>query len=354
MTLVTLSALASGARADDLSPCDKPPRHAVAWTADLVQLCPTTSPLADGIPVYRSPVANPSGSTPPAGAGWLHGTQLFFVCQKEFTGAEYFHPRGWWNDWWAYTRAENGVVGWVPEVFFKGGNNNEKDWGLRDCPQPSAPPPAPANACTPSPSLPGVRVVAHFRRSKRVRTVRYGTRLRVGGRLTGAGGAPLAGAHICVGVQRRDGIHPVAAVITNARGHFAHTIGRGKSRRVWFVYRSGSAAAASNVLVRVRAPIVMRASRHSLRNGQKVLFRGRIGGRASARGLIVELQYPAGRGWQTFATTRVGRGRRFRYAYRFTRTFGTRTYQLRARLPSQRGFPFVTGVSHRVRVRVAG
>jgi hypothetical protein len=131
-------------------------------------------------------------------------------------------------------------------------------------------------------------------------------------------------------------------VITDAHGRFRHMIGRGASRRMWFVYRSGTAAAASSLRVRVKAPISLHASRHSLRNGQKVMFRGRVGGRAHARGLLVQLQYP------------VGRGGRFHYAYRFTRTLSTRTYQLRARLPPQRGFPFVAGASRRVVVRVAG
>src|SRR5262245_27979180 len=94
--LVAFSAPAALAKDD--APCATPPVH-VAWTSQLVQHCPTTSPLANGIPVYKAVRANPSGSTPPPGDGWIHGSTVDFICQKKFPTAEYFHPRGWWNYW---------------------------------------------------------------------------------------------------------------------------------------------------------------------------------------------------------------------------------------------------------------
>jgi len=37
------------------------------------------------------------------------------------------------NDWWAYTMADNSKRGWMNEVYFKGGNNNEPDAGIINC-----------------------------------------------------------------------------------------------------------------------------------------------------------------------------------------------------------------------------
>jgi hypothetical protein len=42
------------------------------------------------------------------------------------------------NGWWAYTLSDkdssgNSHWGWVPETYFKGGNNNEPDAGLALC-----------------------------------------------------------------------------------------------------------------------------------------------------------------------------------------------------------------------------
>jgi hypothetical protein len=34
------------------------------------------------------------------------------------------------NYWWGSTMADNGRWGWVPEVYFAGGENNEDDAGL--------------------------------------------------------------------------------------------------------------------------------------------------------------------------------------------------------------------------------
>ena len=67
--------------------------------------------------------------------------------------------------------------------------------------------------------------------------------------------------------------------------------------------------------------------------------------------LIVLQAYERGR-WRTFATTRSGKGGRFARRYRFTRTFRSRTYRLRARLPREGAYPYSTGNTRVVRVRV--
>lgn len=148
--LVAWGVLAAPAMATDTYPCGG--QGTQPWSSmpenpfgSTVQLCPLTSGLAPNgwIPVYAEPVAS---GRDPAVLGWLHGTaNQYFVCQ-ELTGVSYQHPtRGWINDWWAWVLSDDNHWGWVPEVFFTGGLNNEADAVLRTCPAPpSPPPPAPA------------------------------------------------------------------------------------------------------------------------------------------------------------------------------------------------------------------
>jgi hypothetical protein len=341
-----------------------------------------TSPLAQGYPLYQIPVPRANGAAIPAPASWVAGAgSVYFACQRAFTGARYYHPNGWWNYWWAATRSSDGTTwGWVPQVFFRGGANDEQDGGLDACsdsftlpgsgsgpsgnPTPSGPGPAGAapraSLCdlTPASSTARVRASLPAGRSRTIRrstTTRYGRKVAIQGSLARADGTPITGAQLCVSTRRAGSggaPEPVASVVTDAAGRFAYVIPPGPSRRVWFVYRTGRAAAAASVTVHVRAPVALRASRKSLHNGQTVMLRGRL--RGARRGVLVELQAQRGRRWQTFATTRAGKRGRFHYAYRFTRTVGVQRYRLRARVGAQLGSPFANGASKPVLLRVRG
>lgn len=221
-------------------------------------------------------------------------------------------------------------------------------------PPPPAPPPV--DPCEPVVSSPGLRLRVGFRRSRRVATVAYGRRLRVNGSLRTGDGSPVANASFCVGLTHSSGssVRSVGSISTDGRGRFSYVLGRGASRRVWFIHRGVGQSAAASVRVNVRAPVSLRASRRFLRNGDSVVLRGRLRGGIRTRDLLVELQAKRGRKWVTFALSRTKSGGRFSYAYRFTRTVGRQTYQLRARVAAQKGSPFATGASPSVRVRVVG
>ena len=125
----------SAAPTSDAYPCG--PQITVAWTTERVQRCELVSPLPPNgwIPVYTRPTARASGAANPTPtAGWLHGTaNQYFICQREFVGVEYYYPAGVRNRWWAYTLSDDNKVGWTPQVFFRGGNNDERDSGLVLC-----------------------------------------------------------------------------------------------------------------------------------------------------------------------------------------------------------------------------
>lgn len=232
-----------------------------------------------------------------------------------------------------------------------------------DCDAPKATPapgsPAPPPAATPptcaaAPTVPGLRLRAGGRRG--VMTTRAKRSPVITGRLTHADGTPLVGASLCVETKGTvPGAQPAVAgtVTSGPDGRFFYRLPAGASKRVTFAYRGAEGTASYNVLVRVRAPVSMRASSRTLRNGQILGLRG-WGPRGTGRGLLVEIQAKRPTGWQTFATTRTRRRGAFRFRYQFTRTLGVTVYKLRARVPFQPTLPFAPGASRTVRVRVAG
>ncbi len=91
-----------------------------------------------------------------------------------------------------------------------------------------------------------------------------------------------------------------------------------------------------------------------MRAGGRVRLSGRLlGGRVPARGKTVELQaFERGR-WRTFETARARRGRRFVARYRFSASAAGRSFRMRARVRPDASYPFSTGHSRSVRVRVS-
>src|SRR4051794_32723177 len=145
---------APSARATDSWPCGG--QTTKPWSTQPVQQCPLTGALAPNgwVPVYTSPIAVADNQQPPAPAGWLHGIDgQFFVCDRYIADADYNHPtQTWHHHWWAYTLADSPAVwGWVNETYFKGGNDDEADAGLRRCPAPAGAPPPSSTAPQPPP-----------------------------------------------------------------------------------------------------------------------------------------------------------------------------------------------------------
>lgn len=189
-------------------------------------------------------------------------------------------------------------------------------------------------------------------------TTTYGRRVRIRGRLRGSDGKPLAGAQLCVAAHEDAAgrpLTPAGTVTTDAHGRFTYLVKRGPSRRFYFVRRVPGGAVSRNVLVRVRAPVSLRIHRHTLRTGDTLALHGRIrGGRIPPGGLLVLMEAPRDGQWQPFGSIRTNAKGRFTFRYTFTRTRGVQSYRLRARVPSQTGYPFAAGAAHAVRVRVTG
>ncbi len=87
--------------------------------------------------------------------------------------------------------------------------------------------------------------------------------------------------------------------------------------------------------------------------GQTVRLRGRLNGRPlPLGGKVIELQARSpGQGWITFRTVRTAPARTICTSYTFRRG-GPALYEMRARARATDDYPFATGVSRAVRIRV--
>jgi Bacterial Ig-like domain len=187
---------------------------------------------------------------------------------------------------------------------------------------------------------------------------RHGRKVRLAGVLANSDGQPIEGATIEALETQPDGsAAAVGLATTDAAGKFRYVLKATRNRRLVFRYggsrRIGSAT--RDFVLLVPASTSIRPDRWQLRNGQQVLFTGRVRTRPlPSVGKLVEMQaYFRGR-WRTFSTVRAGNGGDWRFPYRFGGTVGTVTYRFRARLPSEGGYPFVSGNSRVVRVVVEG
>jgi hypothetical protein len=113
----------------DAYPCGNPWYH--SGVGLYVQTCPDWAPANSQYGAYRYPVFATPWDRTVVGTIYAPGAD-WFVCDAKFVDAPY-HAHGYANDWWAFTMADNGEWGWVPEVYFKGGNNWEPDSRLALC-----------------------------------------------------------------------------------------------------------------------------------------------------------------------------------------------------------------------------
>jgi hypothetical protein len=178
------------------------------------------------------------------------------------------------------------------------------------------------------------------------------------GRLTNADGQPLVGATVeALERQATGSVVPLGFATTGELGEFRYVVAATQNRQLIFRYPGSKriGVATANFSLIVPATSTMRPSRRRVRNGEEVVFSGRVGTRPTpASGKLVELQaYFRGR-WRTFSTVRTTTGGLWRFPYRFGATFGRVTYRFRGVLPAEGGYPFVTGRSRIVAVVVTG
>jgi hypothetical protein len=191
------------------------------------------------------------------------------------------------------------------------------------------------------------------------RIVVKGRRARVDGLLRNALGEPIAHAPLAVTEQLRTGggWKPLTALESDGLGRFSLTVPAGPSRSIRFAYGGTPLVkpATGELGMLVPAASSIHVDRRAVRNGEAVVFTGRLaGGRVPDGGKLIDLQAYYRGSWRTFATPRTDSHGRWSYRYRFGATRGTVRYHFRARIRREAAYPYELGYSRRVRVTVRG
>ncbi|RKQ87738.1 hypothetical protein C8N24_5767 [Solirubrobacter pauli] len=180
----------------------------------------------------------------------------------------------------------------------------------------------------------------------------YGTAVPLEGTLSDSSGAPRAGAPVQV-LERvdlpGDEWRYLATVRTTNKGAFQFRATPGPARKLRFAYPGTPAnqPGVDDVDLRVRAAVTIKPDRRSLRNGDSVLFTGRLrSGPIPDAGKVLTLQALTNRGWRTFGTPRARKGDgRWQFRYRFTGTTARTRYSFRVLVPEESGYPYAPSQS---------
>jgi hypothetical protein len=206
----------------------------------------------------------------------------------------------------------------------------------------------------------GVRLRASFagrggsRGSVRIRAGRKAT---VRGRLSSHSQQAIGGATVRLFAQSAGQARLIetGTTRTNARGRFRLAVPPGPSRAIRIFYCEPGGSAVKDLRLKVAASTSFAASRRVLRNGESVMFRGRVrGGHVPRKGKLMEIQAFFRGKWRTFSTSRSDRDGNWRFKYKFGGTRGRITYRFRVLIPHEGGYPFETGRSRVIRVVVRG
>jgi hypothetical protein len=190
--------------------------------------------------------------------------------------------------------------------------------------------------------------------SKKARlTTGYGRGETILGRLTGPGGAPIAGAKIDVlATPGYAGARAaaMASPTTGPDGRFTMQIPAGvSSRSLRFEYSStmGSSPAVTKTLsLTVRAGVTLRIAPRVASVGRSIYFSGHLrGGPVPSGGklLVLEARSPGG-SWLEFDVVRSDAKGRYHASYRF-KFAGPAKYQFRVLCEAEADYPFATGSS---------
>ena len=150
----------------------------------------------------------------------------------------------------------------------------------------------------------------------------------------------------------------LATVRSESNGTFKFLARPGPARILRFAY-GGTATTRSEVEeveLRVQAGVSLVPNRRRVRNGEDVIFRGRVLGQpVPEAGKLLALQALTSRGWRTFATPRASaRDGRWSFRYRFTGTPVTTRYTFRVVVPQESSYPYARGTSKVAHVLVRG
>jgi hypothetical protein len=193
------------------------------------------------------------------------------------------------------------------------------------------------------------------------RTVSYGQRIPIGGRLRNSNGTPVSGAQIEVLTRDlRRGADTIArqSLTTRSDGSFNYRAPASASRLIQFAWRAHvndtRYATSAYLTLNTRAAATLHASTRRPRVGARMAISGRMQGvEREGVTVIVQGRVRGSHRWETFADTTASRTGIFKVHYRF-RSSGSRgkRFEFRARIRPGATSPYKTGYSKVVTVRV--
>ena len=193
------------------------------------------------------------------------------------------------------------------------------------------------------------------------RTVDYGTKAGVRGRLTNSDGAPIVGAKVMLltrDLRRGAAVIPRATLTTDADGRFTTTVTASASRLLQFAWVSHANdirfGANGYLTLQARASAKLGVSTRRPRVNHSFTISGQL--RGVSRGgvpVVVQGRARGSKRYETFADTTTSSSGRFKVRYRFKASGSRgRSFVFRARIRPASRFPYETGYSQTVTVRV--
>jgi hypothetical protein len=203
---------------------------------------------------------------------------------------------------------------------------------------------------------------AHFTgTTKTRRTVGYRSRVAISGRLLNSSGKPISGALLRVLTRdRRQSARFVEryTATTGSDGGYRVKVRAAASRLTQIAWRSHTNdpgfQESAYVTLDARAASSLTARPRSVGVGGRIRLSGTVRGTIPSRGVPLIFQGRSGKGrYTTFADARADRKGRFSVRYRFRSAASRgRTFSFRVKLRGDARFPYASGYSKRVTVRV--
>ena len=196
-------------------------------------------------------------------------------------------------------------------------------------------------------------------------TIPFGSAATLSGRLINADGAGLAGRALRIVTRPSRGAltkRRVDEVRTGSHGGFRLQLAAGPSRRITVSFAGEERLDGSRrpgIALRVRGGLRLEAAPTAVRTGEVVHFFGRVrthGAALPRRGKLIAIQYyeaEAGR-WRPVLFVRSDNSGHFRARYRFRYVSGAARIRFRALALAEERWPYSTGASAALIVRVSG
>jgi hypothetical protein len=196
-----------------------------------------------------------------------------------------------------------------------------------------------------------VKVTAGFGNGKPNRTLPFGRRALIRGRVHNANGEGVPGAQVCVQghttLQGRT-YRLLATPTTNDNGGWTWKVNRGASRAFRIGYRAGSNQVTTELNLHVRAHATLKVSREVTRVHRPVYFSGHIPGPARCKRVVVlRGTVPGARRSFLVRRARTNCLGQYKTKYAFSPVPGLTKFVFDLTVPEQAEYPFKRGQSRK-------